>query len=161
MKISRRCLTMMLILTMLISSVFTLSVSTSASDTDTASTGAWSQGYNITGNGAKDIVSVGYAQVGKTKAELGIKNNKVFSNAIDNKSSILKKIISSTNEKTMTYDSTERAYIITLTASETATLTAGEQYWFDIGIQIQDTFQRLIKLEELKVIPGIARAVTS
>lgn len=64
-------------------------------------------------------------------------------------------------EKTMTYDSTERAYIITLTASETATLTAGEQYWFDIGIQIQDTFQRLIKLEEVKVIPGIARAVTS
>ena len=40
----------------------------------------------------------------KTKAELGIKNNKVFSNAIDNKSSILKKIISSTNEKTMTYE---------------------------------------------------------
>lgn len=71
MKFSKRLITLLLVLMLAISSVLSLPLTASAADSDIADTGAWSQGYNLTGNGATDIVAVANAQIGKTKAELG------------------------------------------------------------------------------------------
>lgn len=62
--------------------------------------------------------------------------------------------------KELTYDSENNVYIITLTAEETSELTADAVYWFDIGLQYGDTYTRIIRCQELAVVPGISRAVT-
>ncbi len=61
--------------------------------------------------------------------------------------------------KEMPYDDTNGVYVITLSAEETAALTADTSYWFDIGLQYGDTYTRIIKCQEIKVIPGISGAV--
>ena len=64
--------------------------------------------------------------------------------------------------KTMTYVPEKQAYSVTLSASETAALSADRQYWFDIGVQFSDdTFSRVVACQEIKIIPGLARAVIS
>lgn len=59
------------------------------------------------------------------------------------------------------YDTINHEYVIILSAAETATLTADAIYYFDIGLQSGTTYTRLIECQELKVIPGISRAVTT
>ncbi len=77
MKFSKRLITMLLITLMLIGTVFILPLTASAADTDIAETGTqsrdynFSKNYNLTGNGAADIVAIARAQIGKTKANLG------------------------------------------------------------------------------------------
>ena len=63
--------------------------------------------------------------------------------------------------KTLDYDTINHEYVIILSAAETATLTADSIYYFDIGLQSGSTYTRLIQCQELKVIPGISRAVNS
>ena len=63
--------------------------------------------------------------------------------------------------KTLEYDTINHEYVIILSAAETATLTADSIYYFDIGLQSGSTYTRLIQCQELKVIPGISRAVNS
>lgn len=63
--------------------------------------------------------------------------------------------------KTLEYDTINHEYVIILSAAETATLTADSVYYFDIGLQSGTTYTRLIQCQELKVIPGISRAVNS
>ena len=63
--------------------------------------------------------------------------------------------------KTLEYDTIHHEYVIILSAAETATLTADSIYYFDIGLQSGTTYTRLIQCQELKVIPGISRAVNS
>lgn len=63
--------------------------------------------------------------------------------------------------KTLEYDTINHEYVIILSAAETATLTADSIYYFDIGLQAGSTYTRLIQCQELKVIPGISRAVNS
>lgn len=63
--------------------------------------------------------------------------------------------------KILEYDTINHEYVIILSAAETATLTADAIYYFDIGLQSGTTYTRLIECQELKVIPGISRAVTT
>lgn len=63
--------------------------------------------------------------------------------------------------KILEYDTINHEYVIILSAAETATLTADAIYYFDIGLQSGATYTRLIECQELKVIPGISRAVTT
>lgn len=63
--------------------------------------------------------------------------------------------------KILEYDTINHEYVIILSAAETATLTADSIYYFDIGLQSGSTYTRLIQCQELKVIPGISRAVNS
>lgn len=77
MKFSKRLITLLLMLLMMLSSVFGIHWSASAANNDTAETGTqsrdynFSKNYNLTGNGAADIVAVARAQVGKSKGNLG------------------------------------------------------------------------------------------
>ena len=77
MKFSGRLLTLFLVSLIMVSSVFGISMSASAAKTTVANTSTqsrdynFSKGYNLTGNGAVDIVAVARAQVGKSKSNLG------------------------------------------------------------------------------------------
>lgn len=62
--------------------------------------------------------------------------------------------------KELTYDSNAGVYVIALSAEETAALTADTSYWFDIGLQSGDNYTRIIRCQEMKVVPGISRAVS-
>lgn len=71
MKLLKNILSLVLVATIVASCVFGMTFSANAADVDNAETGAWSSAYNLTGNGAKDMVSIAWAQEGKTGSDLG------------------------------------------------------------------------------------------
>lgn len=62
-------------------------------------------------------------------------------------------------EKTLSYSGGQ--YVLNLTPVETGALIPGRQYWFDIGLQSGSDYFRVIECREVRVIPGISKAVIS
>lgn len=62
-------------------------------------------------------------------------------------------------EKTLNYS--DGQYVLILTPTETGALIPGKQYWFDIGLQSGSDYYRVIECREVRVIPGISKAVIS
>ncbi len=61
--------------------------------------------------------------------------------------------------KIMSYENGD--YTVSLSPAETGSLIPGKQYWFDIGLQSGSDYYRVIPCREVRIIPGISKAVTT